>query len=502
MSNSRLIILNTIVSYGRSLLSAGLTLFSTRWVLGALGKADYGLYFAVGGVIVFLGFVNTSMALTSQRYLAYAVGHGGAEEVNEWFNVSLLLHLVLALVFVVLAIPVGWIAFKWFLTIPDGRLMACRWVYVASVAVAFFSVVSVPYSAVYIARQHIYELTIIQMLQTILLFVLSWCLLSVPGDRLIVYAFGTAAINSVVYLLQIIRCWFVFPESKINLGKFSEAKCKALLSFSGWSLASTFGFLVRGQGIAMLLNNFGTIGSNAAYSIANNISSQTSFLANGFMNAISPEINSTEGAGKREDMIRLATQSSKFAMTLVLFIVLPLYSDVEALLEVWLKEVPEYTAAFVRVIMIMFVSIQAVLGVSVANKAFGKIALPQSLAAGFLALAIPLGYLAIKLDLSLVYVVGAVSVTQLLCALSTLFSAYYLFKYPVLDWLRQVLGRNLIVVSGCVFMTIVIHLWLPTSFSRFVLVAVADAVAIIVIGYVAVLTAGERRRVVAKLLRR
>ena len=45
------IFVNMIASYGRSLFSIGLGLFSLRWVLEALGASDYGLYAVVGHLI-------------------------------------------------------------------------------------------------------------------------------------------------------------------------------------------------------------------------------------------------------------------------------------------------------------------------------------------------------------------------------------------------------------------------------------------------------------------
>lgn len=503
MVGAKLIILNTVVSYGRSVLSAGLALFSTRWILAALGEVDYGLYFTVGGIIIFISFINTSMTLTTQRYLSYAVGNGGGQEVRAWFNASLFLHLIIGAFFLLLSIPVGVIMFKYFLKIPEGRNLACVWVYFSSVVTTVGLILSVPYTALYYAYQKIYELTIIQMIQVLLLFVLSWCILYSSEDRLIIYALGTTCINILIYIVQIIRSRIIFPESSVDVSKMvSRSKIVALMSFSGWNIASTFGFLVRGQGIALLLNNFGAPGVNASYSIANNLAGQAGFLANGFMNAVTPAISSAEGAGDRARMISLATSSSKYAITLALFLVLPIFSDVECLLSVWLKDVPQNTECFVRLMMVMYLCMQSVLGVSVANKAYGKIALPQMLSAFFLALAIPLGYMAVQLSLPMSYVVGTAALTQGLCAGSTLFSAYYLYRYPVMDWFNHAFLRNFIVIIPCVIITLIVHRLMTPIFLRFVIVAIIDCFIIIGMGYFFVLTKEERDIVLKKVMRR
>ena len=498
--NKRLVILNTLVSYGRSLLTVGLTLFSTRWILEALGKSDLGLYYAVGGVVVFLSFINTSMAFSSQRHFAFALGHGGTEEVQDWFNSSLSLHAMLAIAFLILSIPLGIIAFRYWLTIPEMRVVPCQWVYVCSVFTTASTILAVPFNAVYIARQHIYELTVIQVVQTFALFILAWWLLRCTSDRLRAYAIGTLAITLLVVIVQVVRCRFAFAECRVKLGKmFSWQRYKELLSFSGWSLTSTFAYILRGQGIALLLNNFGTSGANAAYGIANQVSGQAGFLANGFMGAVAPEMTTMEGRGEHDEMVKLATRACKFVTLLVLFLLVPLLTDVEPLLSVWLKEVPENTASFVRIVLIAFLAVQMVLGVTVATKAVGKIAWPEMWASLALLLAIPLAYASILAGWPIVFVVVSVALTAVLCALSTLLCARAIFKYPLRIWFGEVVVRNGVAVTVCLLANYAIHLVVPQGLLRFVMVAVLDGVILAALGWFVVLASGERSFVARKV---
>ncbi len=498
--NKRLIVLNTVVSYVRSLLTAGITLFSTRWVLEALGKVDLGLYYVVGGVVMFLSFINTSMSFSSQRHFAYAIGRGGASEVQKWFNSSLAIHVVLALAFLLLSIPLGFVAFKYWLKIPEGREIACCWVYICSVFTAAASILSVPYNAIYIARQHIYELSIIQILNAIALLGLTAWLRSFQGDRLLAYALGMLGLSVLVATVQIVRCRYSFPESVLDLGLMkSRSRCRELLSFSGWSLTSTFAYILRGQGVALLLNNYGTSGSNAAYGIANHVSVQTGFLANGLMSAISPEMTKMEGEGLRKEMICLATRACKLVTFLILFVALPPLTDVEPLLALWLKDVPEGTTVFFRIMLIAFLVIQSVLGVTVATKAVGKIALPEVCAAVALLFAIPVAYLSIIIGLPISFVVGSVALTACLCALSTLICAHYIFKYPVQIWVNEVLVGNMFLVVIVIIINLSLHQVMDGGLLRLILVTVVDWSVLLSVGWSFVLKANERAFVETKL---
>lgn len=54
MSPNKRIFLNIVATYGRSLFALVCGLFTSRWVLMALGQQDYGLYGVVGGITAFI----------------------------------------------------------------------------------------------------------------------------------------------------------------------------------------------------------------------------------------------------------------------------------------------------------------------------------------------------------------------------------------------------------------------------------------------------------------
>ena len=71
MTPGQRILINTIATYGRSLLAVFLGLFSSRWVLEALGEIDYGLMGVVGSVLVFITLFNALTTAANARYLHF-----------------------------------------------------------------------------------------------------------------------------------------------------------------------------------------------------------------------------------------------------------------------------------------------------------------------------------------------------------------------------------------------------------------------------------------------
>ena len=96
MTERTRIVANTLATYARSLVALVLGLFSTRWILNGLGQTDFGLYGVVGSVIVFITFLNTTLASSMSRFFAYSIGHmkvvpavEGREDLKRWFNIAL-----------------------------------------------------------------------------------------------------------------------------------------------------------------------------------------------------------------------------------------------------------------------------------------------------------------------------------------------------------------------------------------------------------------------------
>ena len=77
MNSSHRIVLNTVATYTRSVIGAALALFSSRWILNALGETDYGLFSVVGSMIIFIMFLNTVMAGSAARHFAFSDWPGG-----------------------------------------------------------------------------------------------------------------------------------------------------------------------------------------------------------------------------------------------------------------------------------------------------------------------------------------------------------------------------------------------------------------------------------------
>lgn len=100
--NNRRIAKNALMLYFRMFLTMSIALYTSRVVLATLGVEDYGIYNVVGGIVAMFGFINSSMAASTQRYLTFELECGNSDALNRIFSSSLIIHGLLSLLIFVL----------------------------------------------------------------------------------------------------------------------------------------------------------------------------------------------------------------------------------------------------------------------------------------------------------------------------------------------------------------------------------------------------------------
>ena len=81
---------NTITLTLRMFITMGISIYSSRIILQALGVVDYGIYNVISGVISMFSFLNTSMVASTQRFLNYSLGEKDYSKTAKIFSTSVL----------------------------------------------------------------------------------------------------------------------------------------------------------------------------------------------------------------------------------------------------------------------------------------------------------------------------------------------------------------------------------------------------------------------------
>lgn len=349
--NNRRIAKNTAFLYIRMLLVMGVTLFTSRIILDALGEINYGIYNVVGGVVAMFSFFCSTSASTCQRYFSYEIGRNNRKGLADIFKLNMSVFLMLAFIVLVFAETVG----LWFvnnrLTIPEERMFATNIVYQSTILSFFFTIVSVPYNALIIAHERMAQFAYFSIIEVLLKLLLAITLLHLENDKLITYAVMMLFCQAMMTFCYYYYCHRYFEESQYRF-YWNKDKFKEVLAYSGWHQLGALSVIARNQGVSILVNMFFNPVVNAGRAISLQVTAATDSLSNNFFVAAKPQIYKYYAQGEVENLHRLIFRSTKVCFFLIIVIAIPLIVNCNYVLSLWLKDVPAYAVLFTQLSLV------------------------------------------------------------------------------------------------------------------------------------------------------
>lgn len=376
-----------------------ISLYTSRIVLNALGQSDYGVYSVVGGLIVIFSFLNTTLASSTQRFLNVAICTNDPNKIRNVFNTSLQIHIGISIIVFLLAETLGLWFFNNYLNIPLQSRQSAFWVYQFSIISTILGILNTPYNAAIISHERMSVFAYFSLIEGALKLLVAFVLLSISRHRLIIYAALICAITLLIRGIYNYYCLRHFEECKGVKLTFDLELLRRMSIFSGWSLFGSIGFVASTQGIAVIINIFfGTI-LNAALSIANQVNASVYQMIFGFLQAIKPQIMKSYAIGDLARMHSLIIRGSKMSLLLTGLGVFPISIEINTILKLWLKIVPEYTSVFVVIILVTALVNSSLLVFVTAQEATGNIKYFQLVTLIATLLYLPLAWLVFSLGL-------------------------------------------------------------------------------------------------------
>lgn len=508
MTENRRIFLNIIATYGRSLFALACGLFTGRWLLMSLGEVDYGLISVVGALTGFIGFISGLIAAAVGRFYTFSIGQArvmgaaGLEECRKWFNTAFLLHSVIPLAMLIIGYPIGDYAIRheW-LNIPPDRVEACLWVFRFSCLSGFLGLVTVPFNAMYGAKQYIAELTVYSFVTTTLNVCFLYYMVTHPGDWLARYALWGALLAIAPNLIITIRAYQLFPECRFRRAYlWSWSRTKALFAYAAAQSLDIFVTLLRHQGIAILVNKYLTPAHNAAITVANTVTTHCYTLAGCMTGAFAPALTSACGAHDYKRMHTLAFGVCKIGILLIFIFALPMLLEVHEVMRLWLKEPPAYAPGLCALFLIASITERFAWGHSLALNANGKLFACQGLLCFVNLLLFPLAWIALACGYD-VYSVGAVHILMMIGNVAVrVYYARKLVNMGIRHWLFSVVLPLLTLASICLLVGAVPRFLLEPSFWRVCLTTLIIEVVYLPVAWFTVLSKEERGFIREKLL--
>lgn len=397
MNDNKKIAFNSIIIYVRLCVVSLISIILSRVVLDALGASDYGLYNVVGGIVLLLNVVNSSMTSTTYRYLAFEIGKKENGNPNKIYNTSFLIHIGFAAAILLIGEPIGeWYILN-YLNVSPESIPDAQFVFRLSILAAAANTIFVPNQGLLVAYEKFTATAMIDIVSNLLK--LGLILLFIYSDTNRIRLYGV--IMLAYTLFNCLSYYLYCRRNHCDVIRFHLNKDKALykemVSFSGWTMFGAFANVGKSQGCAIIINFFfGTL-VNAAYAIAHQVETFIMMFARSLGSAAVPQTTKSFSAGDIQRSITLTSHISKYTFILMALISFPVMLEIDFLLGLWLKEVPEGASIFCRLIILG--NLLGCLGEGIPNliNACGKIKAYQVVVHTVLISGLPISFILYKM---------------------------------------------------------------------------------------------------------
>jgi Na+-driven multidrug efflux pump len=400
-ANNKRIVKNTMFLYVRMLLSLLVSLYTSRVVLNALGASDYGIYNVVGGVVVMFAFMSNTMATAAQRFMSYAIGRKDIKDLRNTFVVSRMILWTIALLVFIL---VSWTNVN---SLPP---LIFRLMYLSAVVVPLW-----------INRN---KFTPEILFAFVIISGSSFAVSYMPVDGM--------------YISIVLLFTYIFSRPYVDrLQMPASFVILALLALS---------YVAKEQGVNILINIFfGTI-VNAARGITSQVTGAVQGFISNFQVAMNPQITKYYAQRDYENLFKLVQRGAKFSLFLFFFLALPIFIDINYILQLWLVNVPEHTASFIRLTFILMMIEALSSPVITCLLAVGKVKWYQIIVGGLLIFNLPISYIAFHLGYAPEITIVIAIVISLISLIIRLIMLHFYIAFPIKQFIITVLVRAFFVI--------------------------------------------------------
>lgn len=496
--NNKRIAKNTLLLYFRMLLTMAISLYTSRLVLATLGEIDYGIYNVVGGFVTMFAVISGAMTTATQRFLSFEIGKKEGGDVHSVFSTAVIIHLILGLIILLCAETIGLWFLNNYMNFPEERYVAANWVFQFSVLTFIINVVSVPYNAAIIAYERMKAFAYVSIIEVTLKLLVVYLLIISSSDKLILYSILLALIAIAIRIVYGVYAKRNFKECNFDWS-WDRMYGKNVMAFVSWNLIGSLAGVAKEQGINVILNIFFGAAVNAARGISYQVSGALNGFVNNFQLAMNPQIVKSYASNDKDNMFKLVFRGSKFSYLLILTLSLPVIIEAPFILKIWLKEVPEYTIIFLRLVLIIAL-IDSLSGTLITTMhASGKVKDYQIIVGGISLLTLPIAYVILKLG----YPPYAAMYVGILISIICHFARLLLLKrsvyFPVSLFIKNVTVRVSIISLLSLIIPVFVFLYVNESWFSFLLVCLISFISTSFFSYSIGLTRNEKVFVINKL---
>lgn len=491
MQGTKKIAANTLFLYIRLIVVLVVSLFTVRIVLKSLGEVDYGIYNVVCGFVSMFGFFTTAMTNGVQRFYNYELGKYGTKSLGRVYTSSLYIQMVLALIVIIVVEIIGIWYINTQMVIPAEKLSDANYIFQFSLIGLIFSFIQIPYSAAVVAFEKMNYYALVGVIDTFTKLMVAYALVVTP-NRLVFYGAFLLFISILNFFLYFIYSRIHF-KSLVFYSQRDNVLIKKMLSFTCWNTLGSFAYVIRWQGVNVLMNAFFGVIINAANGIASQVSSALSYFSANLILAFKPQLTQSYASRDLGRTCYLLFLMTRLSYALVYTLSIPVILEIDYILNLWLgNDIPEYTSSFsVLIIISVLIACFHTPLVQIIH-ATGKMRSFQIITSIVITSILPIAWICFRVGLNPNSAYWGTIIIYLLNQLVGMYLVKQQFDYSYALYVKDVILRCLAFTIVVPILPCILLNLMETSFLRLICICLITALWALVAIYFLILTSIER----------
>ena len=312
MSSSQQIKVGALMSY----LALGINILTgliyTPWMIGTIGRENYGLFTLAMSVISLFVF-DFGLSSAVSRFLSKYLAEGRIDKANNCLSLVVKLYLIIDILFFIVLSSIYFFIPEIYSELTPDEIEKFKVVYLVA---AVFSVVSFPFiplNGILTANEQFISLKVCDVLQKLLIVVaMTLCLIMGGGLYALVIVNALAGVITIIMKLWCIKR---YTRTKLNYQYKDKEQLIEIASFSGWttvvSLCQRMVFTIAPTILGMVSGSTAI----AIFGIATAIESYIYYFANALNGLFLPRV--AQLVSRDEDVMPLMKRIGKIQLIIV-----------------------------------------------------------------------------------------------------------------------------------------------------------------------------------------
>lgn len=472
----------------------GISLYTTRVVLNILGIVDYGIYNIVCGFVSMFAFLNNSLANGVQRFYNFKKGKCSSNEIPDVYSTSLAILAILVMIVFCLLETLGvWYIYNKMI-IPAERFEAAFWIFQCSVVSLIFVILQVPYSAAILAFERMDFYAFVSIIDAILKLLIVLILPYSTLDNLVLYGVLSLLVSVSNFIL-----YYCYSKKHFNkelqLKKIKNRKLfKEITTFSGWNVFGTFAYMIKDQGLNVLLNAFFGPIVNAAKGVAMQVNSALQGFSTNIVAAIRPQLVQSYSAGNVMRVENLMFSMSRMIFVMLFCLSLPIIMELNFILHIWLSDsIPEYTIIFTDLVLVNMIITSMNTPLSQVVHATGRMRNYQVCTSFVICTILPISWGLLKLGYSPVSTFVVCIIVSIFNQVVCLFLLRKIFPFSIKSYVVKIVMPCIVLSGFSLIVPMTIKVLISEGYPRLVINTLTTVLATVLLSYLVVFSKDEKK---------